>query len=56
MTPHPNYMGVYCPTCKQDCLPIRGCCGFCDTRVVPASRPKQGEAQTPNQEKRRSEP
>lgn len=34
MSQHPEYLGVYCPTCKQDCLPIHGRCGFCDTRVV----------------------
>lgn len=31
----PNYMGVWCPTCKQDCIPISGgICGFCDTVVL----------------------
>lgn len=31
---HPDYMGVYCPTCKQDCLPHRGRCMWCETIVV----------------------
>lgn len=31
---HPEYLGVWCPICKQDCIPIRGRCGFCDTQVA----------------------
>lgn len=35
MSSHPDYMGVWCPTCKEDCLPISGGrCGFCETRVI----------------------
>jgi hypothetical protein len=31
---------AWCPTCEQECLPMRnGTCGFCDTAVVPL-RPK----------------
>lgn len=31
---HPDYMGVWFPTCQQDCIPLRnGRCGFCDTQV-----------------------
>ena len=35
-----EYLGVWCPTCKQDCLPLRsGRCGFCDTRVIDPDEP-----------------
>ena len=31
----PEYLGVWCPTCREDCLPLLdGRCGFCDTKVV----------------------
>jgi len=30
-----EYLGVWCPTCEQDSLPMRnGTCGFCDTPLV----------------------
>lgn len=31
------YLGVWCPTCRQDALPLRdGTCGWCDTKIAPA--------------------
>lgn len=45
---HPDYLGVWCPTCKQDCLPLpNGRCGFCDTRVAyPEGQPLTSAATT----------
>lgn len=37
MTRPPDYLGVWCETCQQDCLPLGNrTCGFCDTAVVDA--------------------
>lgn len=49
--PHPEYQGVYCPTCEHDCLPLsNGRCGFCDTLVQPRDTPPLGLVAPPKEE------
>lgn len=44
---HPDYMGVWCPTCREDCIPIHGRCGFCETRVEDVDGNPITEKETP---------